>query len=92
MVWLRESGQLEKENEDKDIIASFRPRKRDLMLVVNMKDKRSTKEGVMLYDAAPSIINGIAGQIKINAVDLTWSTSMSYTVLTLIYRRRGQLS
>ena len=55
--------QLEKENEDKDIINSFRPRKRDLMLIVNMKDKRTMKEGVKLFDAAPSIINGIAGQV-----------------------------
>jgi len=52
---------LEKDGEDDEVLRDYRPSKRNLFWITNMKDKRTLAEGPMLYDAATGIILGIAG-------------------------------
>jgi len=48
--------QLIKDGADKEEFKEFYPGRRNLMFIVDKKDKRTVSEGVQLYDAPPGII------------------------------------
>jgi len=54
--------ELIREGEPKEVTDDLKPTRRNLLLVVNVKDKRTIRDGVQLYDAPTMVVDGIVNQ------------------------------